>query len=241
VPTLTVCKFDSPDGAERALRSLERLGRRVIAVQDAAVVAWAERDPKPRAYQARSIAGPDPLSSAFWGFLFGVAFLLPLAGDAAPAGLTRIGLTDQFLHRLRDRIRPGTSALFLLVPTPATEQTLGAAEVIQTAFSRRRPPSTERSQSYQPDAASLCSAESSTVVAPPLLSGISRDRRVPPGVERHDRGIRHIRYLRRSGEVGKHFVCDQRAAEVWTLGGVASALPQCGDEFRTVDTGGDEL
>jgi uncharacterized membrane protein len=67
-------------------------------VQDAAVVAWAERDPKPRAYQARGIAGPDPLSSAFWGFLFGVAFLLSLAGDAEPAGLTRIGLTDEFVH-----------------------------------------------------------------------------------------------------------------------------------------------
>jgi hypothetical protein len=52
VPTLTICKFDSPDGAERAVRRLERLGRRMIAVQDAAVVAWAERDPKPRAYQA---------------------------------------------------------------------------------------------------------------------------------------------------------------------------------------------
>jgi uncharacterized membrane protein len=139
VSTLAICKFDSPDGAEPALRRLERLGRRMIAVQEAAVVAWTERDPKPRAYQARSIAGPDPLSSAFWGFLFGVAFLLPLAGDAEPAGLTRIGLTDEFLHRLRDRIRPGTSALFLLVPTPATDgirQTLGAAEVIQTAFSR---------------------------------------------------------------------------------------------------------
>jgi uncharacterized membrane protein len=136
VSTLAICKFDSPDGAEPALRRLERLGRRMIAVQEAAVVAWTERDPKPRAYQARSIAGPDPLSSAFWGFLFGVAFLLPLAGDAEPAGLTRIGL---FLHRLCDRIRPGTSALFLLVPTPATDGirlTLGAAEVIQTVFSR---------------------------------------------------------------------------------------------------------
>jgi uncharacterized membrane protein len=66
VSTLAICKFDSPDGAERALRRLERLGRRMIAVQEAAVVAWTERDPKPRAYQARSIAGPDPLSSAFW-------------------------------------------------------------------------------------------------------------------------------------------------------------------------------
>jgi hypothetical protein len=36
---LTICKFGSPDGAERALRGLERLGRRVITVQDAAIVA----------------------------------------------------------------------------------------------------------------------------------------------------------------------------------------------------------
>ena len=54
MPTLTTCRFDSPGGAEHALRRLECPGRRVIAVQDAAVVAWAERDPKPRAYQARS-------------------------------------------------------------------------------------------------------------------------------------------------------------------------------------------
>jgi hypothetical protein len=91
--------------------------------------------------QAACVPGPQhrrtrPAVQRVLGFLFGVAFLLPLAGDAEPAGLTRIGL---FLHRLCDRIRPGTSALFLLVPTPATDGirlTLGAAEVIQTVFSR---------------------------------------------------------------------------------------------------------
>ena len=61
-----------------------------------------------------------------------------IAVQPEPAGLTWIGLPDEFVHRLRDRIRPGTSALFLLAPTLVTDrvrQTLGAAELIQTVFS----------------------------------------------------------------------------------------------------------
>jgi uncharacterized membrane protein len=136
---VTIWTFESTDGAERALRALEGLvGRRVIGVADAAVVAWADRDRRPRTYQARSVAGSAPLAGAFWGLLFGVAFLRPLAGGVEPAGLSRIGLTDEFLHRLRERIGPGTSALFLIEPTSdpdGVREALCVADVIEADLS----------------------------------------------------------------------------------------------------------
>jgi uncharacterized membrane protein len=120
--TLSIWKFDTPDGAERALRTLARLqDDRLVTVQDAAVASWPEGRRKPRTWQARDVVGPAALSGAFWGLLFGILFLLPIAGLAlgAAAGVAagafgHLGLSDAFLERVRDRVTPGTSALFLL-------------------------------------------------------------------------------------------------------------------------------
>jgi uncharacterized membrane protein len=115
--TLTIWRFDTADGAEAALRTLERLQhRQLITIDDAAVVAWPVDARRPRTYQAGTAAGTAALSGAFWGLLFGVVFLLPLAGATAgpAAGLTGVGLPDEFLRQIRDRITPSTSALFLL-------------------------------------------------------------------------------------------------------------------------------
>jgi uncharacterized membrane protein len=120
--TLSTWKFDAPDGAERALRTLTRLqADRLVTVQDAAVVSWPQGRRKPRAWQVRDVVGPAALSGAFWGLLFGILFLLPLAGLAlgAAAGIAagafgHVGMSDAFLQRVRDEVGPGTSALFLL-------------------------------------------------------------------------------------------------------------------------------
>jgi hypothetical protein len=68
-----------PAGDRGAGRRGRRLGR---AGPQAACVPGAQH------------RGTRPALQGVLGFLFGVAFLLPLAGDAEPAGLTRIGLTD---------------------------------------------------------------------------------------------------------------------------------------------------
>jgi uncharacterized membrane protein len=119
--TLSIWKFDTPDAAEQALRTLERLQlQRLVVVDDASVVAWPADRRRPRTYQADGGTGSAALSGAFWGLLFGTVFLLPLAGTAIGAatgaafGLSRVGLADEFLGQVRDRIVPGTSALFLL-------------------------------------------------------------------------------------------------------------------------------
>ena len=149
--TLSIWKFTSPDGAEKALGTLAQLqSQRLLVVQDASVVSWPEGRRKPRTWQARDIAGTAALSGAFWGLLFGMLFLLPLVGMAvgAAAGLTagafsRIGLSDDFLERVRDRITPGTSALFLLTSDEVVDRVHDAfagvhAELLVTNLSREQ-------------------------------------------------------------------------------------------------------
>jgi uncharacterized membrane protein len=120
--TLSTWTFDTPAGAQDALHILERLQwQRSIVVQDASVVSWPDERRRPDTYQVGDVAGCTALSGAFWGLLFGLLFLLPLA-DPVPGvrsgvvGLSRIGLPDDFLQRIREHVVPGTSALFLLVP-----------------------------------------------------------------------------------------------------------------------------
>ena len=114
--TVSIWRFDACEGAEHALRALERLQtRRVVVVDDVAVVAWREGARRPRCYQVGTVEGTAALSGAFWGLLFGLVFLLPLAGPVDNAAvLLRVGLSDEFLQQVRDRITAGTSALFLL-------------------------------------------------------------------------------------------------------------------------------
>jgi uncharacterized membrane protein len=120
--TLSVLEFNSADGADQALRILQRLQQQqLIKLLDAAVVSWPQDSKGPKTRQVFSAAPAGALSGAFWGFLFGLIFFVPLLGIAigAAAGaiggaLTDIGIDDNFIKQIRDQVKPGTSALFLM-------------------------------------------------------------------------------------------------------------------------------
>ncbi|MCK0091978.1 DUF1269 domain-containing protein [Rhodococcus sp. F64268] len=120
--TLTVWKFDTETGADIAVETLKDLQRQeLITVHDAAVVSWAEGAKKPKTRQLNNLAGIGALGGAFWGLLFGILFFIPLIGAAVGAGigaltgsLTDVGIDDDFIKNLKDKITPGTSALFVL-------------------------------------------------------------------------------------------------------------------------------
>jgi uncharacterized membrane protein len=79
---LTVWKFDSPDGAEKALELLQRLQKvSLIAVNDAAYVYWPVERKKPKTEQLHSLAGAGALGGSCWGLLFGLIFFVPLLGS----------------------------------------------------------------------------------------------------------------------------------------------------------------
>lgn len=120
--TLTVWKFGTPGGADMALQKLEGMQeQQLIQVQDAAVVSWEQGRNKPKTRQMHSTAGAGALGGAFWGMLFGLIFFIPLIGLAIGAAsgalfgsLSDVGISDSFIRGVRDKVTPGTSALFLL-------------------------------------------------------------------------------------------------------------------------------
>jgi uncharacterized membrane protein len=120
--TLTAWKFDTPEGADAAEQTLLSLQKQeLIQIHDAATVSWPEGKRKPKTRQLTSMTGMGALSGSFWGLLFGLLFFVPLLGMAvgAAAGalggsLTDVGIDDDFIASVRDKVTPGTSALFVL-------------------------------------------------------------------------------------------------------------------------------
>ena len=75
--TLSVLKFDDPNGADRVLIALQGMQeRQLITLEDAAVVSWPQGNKKPTTRQLHSTAGAGAMSGAFWGFLFGLIFFV---------------------------------------------------------------------------------------------------------------------------------------------------------------------
>jgi uncharacterized membrane protein len=119
---LTVWRFDSPYGAQDALDLLERFRKEdLLQLDDAAIVTWPEDRKKPKTEQLRSMAGIGVLSGGFWGLLFGLLFFVPLLGMAVGAAIGALstsfidfGIDDRFIRDVRDKVTPGTSALFLM-------------------------------------------------------------------------------------------------------------------------------
>jgi uncharacterized membrane protein len=128
--TLTALKFHTPDGADAALSTVESLSKReLITVHDAAVVRWQAGKKKPKTTQVNSLAGVGALSGAFWGLLFGLLFFVPFFGAAVGAAMgalsgkfADVGIDDDFIRTVRDKVTPGTSALFLLTSNAVTDR-----------------------------------------------------------------------------------------------------------------------
>jgi len=120
--TLTAWAFPGVNDAEQAISRLQALQtQKLITIQDAAVVSWEVGKKKPKTRQLNNLAGAGALGGAFWGMLFGLIFFVPLLGlavGAAVGGLTGsmadVGIDDSFINGVKQRVTPGTSALFLL-------------------------------------------------------------------------------------------------------------------------------
>lgn len=120
--TLTVWKFATPEGADDAIETLESLQKeQLVTVHDAATVSWATGEKRPRTRQLNDTVGGGALGGAFWGLLFGLIFFVPLLGaaigaaaGAAGGALSDVGIDDAFIKETRDKITPGTSALFVM-------------------------------------------------------------------------------------------------------------------------------
>jgi uncharacterized membrane protein len=149
--TLTVWKFDSPDGAEKALELLQRLQKEeLIRVNDAAYVTWPVGRKKPKTEQLRNLAGAGALGGSFWGLLFGILFFVPLLGLAVGAAMgalagsmSDVGIDDDFIRGVRENVTPGTSALFVMTSDVVADKVLeqfkgSGASLLSTNLSKEQ-------------------------------------------------------------------------------------------------------
>jgi uncharacterized membrane protein len=120
--TLSVLKFNDLNGADRVLLALQGLQeRQMITLEDAAVLSWPLGKKQPTTRQLYSTAGAGAGWGAFWGFLFGLLFFIPFLGAAIGAGMgalsgsmADVGIDDDFIRQVREKVTPGTSALFAM-------------------------------------------------------------------------------------------------------------------------------
>lgn len=149
--TLSALKFDTPDGAEQMLGTLESLQKQqLIQIEDAAIVTWPEGKKKPKTKQLHSMAGAGALGGAFWGMLFGLLFFIPFLGLAIGAAMGALaghfsdyGIDDKFINSVKDKVTPGTSALFLLTSGAVEDKVVAAVkgqkfEIISTNLTQEQ-------------------------------------------------------------------------------------------------------
>jgi len=119
---LIVIAYDDKFMAEEVRLSLLKLQRDyLIDLEDAVVVVKNEKG-KVKLQQTHHLVGAGAVGGGFWGLLIGLLLFIPLAGAAVGAAtgalvgaLSDVGIDDNFLKRLGATLRPGCSALFVLV------------------------------------------------------------------------------------------------------------------------------
>jgi len=132
--TLSVFKFETPTGADEALKTLKGLQeQQLITVEDAATVSWPPGKKGPKTHQASNMAGIGALDGAFWGMLFGLLFFVPFFGLAIGAGIGALtgkfsdfGIDDKFIKQVQSQVVEGTSALFLLSSNAVIDKVVAA-------------------------------------------------------------------------------------------------------------------
>jgi uncharacterized membrane protein len=119
---LIVIGYDDMETAHRAQAEVERLTRDLIIQPDAVAVIVRDHEGKFKtSTNANPVAG-GAMWGSFWGLLFGMLFFVPILGMAVGAGMGLLfgkiedtGIDKAFQNRVRDLLKPGTSALFLIV------------------------------------------------------------------------------------------------------------------------------
>ena len=120
--TLAVIGYDDVFKAEEVRLTLIKMQRDYLIDLEDAVVAVKDTAGKVKLHQAVNLTAAGAVSGGFWGALIGLIFLNLLLGMAVGAGagtvsgaLSDVGLNDDFMKELTATMKPGSSALFVLV------------------------------------------------------------------------------------------------------------------------------
>jgi uncharacterized membrane protein len=147
--TLVAIGYPDQGTAEQALQTVEQLQGELIIQADQ--VASISRDPEGKYHvhtqHGGASAGGGAVWGGFWGLLFGLLFFIPFAGLALGAGMGALfghmgekGIDKAFQQQVRDYLKPGTSALFMVIEQVTPDKAIAALQeyggtVIRTSLS----------------------------------------------------------------------------------------------------------
>ena len=119
--------------AVQAMEEAERLADELIIQPDALAAIVCNREGKFKVVTNHHQVAGGATWGGFWGLLFGMLFFVPLFGMALGAGfgalmgkLEREGIDREFQEQVRELLKPGTSALFLVVEKVTPDKAVAA-------------------------------------------------------------------------------------------------------------------
>ena len=119
--------------AMAAADEAERLADDLILQPDAIAVIRRNAAGKYSVTTNHHAVGTGASYGMFWGLLFGLLFFVPVFGMAVGAGLgalmgkvTKTGIDREFQRQVRDLVKPGTSALFLIIEKATPDKAIDA-------------------------------------------------------------------------------------------------------------------
>ena len=135
--------------AEQAAEEARRLSRDLIIEPDAIAVIVRDHEGKYHVHTSHHPVGGGATWGMFWGLRFGLLFFIPVFGMAIGAGMgalmgkmAKTSIDKQFQEQVRDMLKPGTSALFLMLEKVTPDKAVEAMSkyggtVLKTSLSKQ--------------------------------------------------------------------------------------------------------
>ncbi|HET8977279.1 MAG TPA: DUF1269 domain-containing protein [Solirubrobacteraceae bacterium] len=147
--TLVAIGYPDQTTAEQARHTVEQLESELIIQADQVAAISRDMEGKYHVHTTHggAGAGAGAVWGGFWGLLFGLLFFVPFAGWAVGAGLGALfghlgekGIDKAFQQQVRDYLKPGTSALFMVIEKATPDKAIAALDqyggtVIKTSLS----------------------------------------------------------------------------------------------------------
>jgi uncharacterized membrane protein len=133
--------------ALEAEEEAQRLAQELIIQPDAIAAIVHTKEGKFKVTTNHHAVGGGAVWGMFWGFLFGLLFFVPFFGMAMGAGfgalfgkIAKSGIDKEFEQQVRDKLKPGTSALFLVIEKATPDKAVAAlskygGDVIKSSLS----------------------------------------------------------------------------------------------------------
>jgi len=135
--------------ADAAAEEARQLARDLIIQPDAIAVIVRDEEGGYHVHTNHHLVGGGATWGMFWGLLFGLLFFIPVFGMAIGAGmgalmgkLAKTSIDKQFQDQVRDMLKPGTSALFLMLEKVTPDKAVEAMSkyggtVLKTSLSKQ--------------------------------------------------------------------------------------------------------